>query len=383
MSASEDIPPALAKAPVSPLAALAKAPVSPSAALAKAPVSPSAALAKAPVSPSAALAKAPAPAPLETQPMIALGPVRHACHSCGTCCTGWRVQLPTLTERRRVHTQAEELGIADPIVDGVIRRVDGSCVFLREDKLCAIHAHFGEAEKPEICRHFPRRSRHAEDGVRIGADPGCTSTWKSFADGPLLEMWPVRTSKASPIASELAASEHALLQLRFMPGMTVALYIAVLTGDHSHLPNPGPEFATRIFMRLSTITPYLGDGDNGPLMNALLAPLAHFLATFENAPVPAWNLPPKADAFALEVLGRHLFLRLGDDTIPPMAQTLLVLGGILACGYIDPTPSLFGPALSAWSRMCRLEKFWLPALPDRATAEWVLHGAAKVTPPAP
>jgi len=310
--------------------------------------------------------------------LLALGPVRHACHACGTCCTGWRVQLKTLMERRRVHAQAAELGIDNPVVEGSIRRVDGSCVFLQEDKLCAIHARFGEAEKPEICRHFPRRSRHAEDGIRVGVDPGCTSTWQSFADGPEMKLWTVRSSKPWPLDPELAASEGALIQLCRAPGMTTALYIAVMCNVHggADAPKaPDPGFVARVFERLATITPYLGDGDNGPLITALLAPIAGLLARVERGEsLPAWNLPPESDAFALDLLARYLFLRIGDDTIPPVAQMVLVLGGILACGYADPTPSVFGPALSAWSRMCRLDRFWLPALPDRATAQYVLYG---------
>ena len=331
-------------------------------------------------SPPAPPPAAPAPADAGSRTLIALGPVRHACHACGTCCTGWRVQLKTLVERRRIQAQAEELGIANPVVDGVIRRVSGSCVFLREDKLCAIHAHFGEAEKPDICRHFPRRSRHAEDGLRIGADPGCTSTWKTFSDGPELKTWPVSASRPWPLAADLAASESALLQLCHMPDMTTALYIAVMTGKHDHLPNPHPDFVSRVLTCLATITPYLADADNGPFITAAMQPIASFLGRFDKEPMPAWNLPPEADAFALELLARHLFLRIGDDEIPPIAQTILVLGGIVACGYVDPTPSVFGPALSVWSRMCRLEKFWMPALPDRATAQWVLYGPDGVTP---
>jgi hypothetical protein len=80
------------------------------------------------------------------------------------------------------------------------------------------------------------------------------------------------------------------------------------------------------------------------------------------------------------VLVRFLFVRLGDPAIPPMAHALIILGGVLACAYADPSPEVFGPRLSAWTRACRHDKFWVPVLPDLATAERILKGDAVDAP---
>ncbi len=317
----------------------------------------------------------PTPDDDETVTVVRLGPIRHACHSCGSCCTGWSVPLPTLDERKRVIAQAEALAIPEPIVEGNIRREGGRCVFLREDLLCAIHARFGAAEKPSVCQHFPRRTRQAEDGLRIAADPGCSSTWRTFADGPELPSWTAGIARTHPLPPELLASEGALLTLSRQPDMTVPLLIAILTGDHAHLPAPPPAFVARLLERTRQANPYLVDQDNGPLICTTLEPIASFLARFDASAPPPWRpLPPSADAHALDVLQRHLFLRLGDDTVPPMAHTLIVLGGVIACAYVDPRPEVFGPALAAWSRLCRLDKFWVPILPSLSVAELVLNG---------
>jgi len=307
--------------------------------------------------------------------ILALGPVRHACHSCGNCCTGWRVRLTTMAERERVIAQAAELGVELPIVDGALRRVKGCCIFLQKDRLCAIHARFGESAKPGICRYFPRRTLRAEDGIRVGADPGCSSTWETFAAGPELPTWPVSAAKREPLALALAASEQALVGIARAPGMSIALFAAIITGDHAHLPGLPPAFVTRLLGCLRHTAPYLVDAENGPLVNADIALVHDFLEALDPTSPPPWPvLLPTVEANALDTLARQLFLRLGDDAVPPIAQALLILGGIMACAMVDPSPPVFGRALAAWSRLCRLEKFWCPVMPNPESGRWILTG---------
>lgn len=315
------------------------------------------------------------PRPEPTQDTrVVLGPIRHACHSCGTCCSGWRVQVRTLSERERITRQAKELGIADPIVDGSLRRVEGVCVFLREDRLCAIHARFGEEEKPIICQHFPRRSRHSEDGVRIGADPGCSATWRTFDTGPEMALFDVTPTAMYPFPPEIAALESALIAVARTPGISIGQFIASFAAEPEPASGPPPALTARLLTRLKEVTPYLVDQQNGRFMNAGLEPLTRFLVAFDGT-LPPWpGLSPRMEAYVLDTLQRHLFLRLGDEDVPPLAHALLVLGGALAAAYCDPTPEVFGPAMAAWSRLCRLEGFWVPIMPTRAFGDWILKG---------
>lgn len=307
---------------------------------------------------------------------VALGPIRHACFRCGTCCTGWRVRLADVTEMERVRRQAEVLGVEEPMVDGALRRVDGQCVFLGEDRMCRIHARFGADKKPLVCRFFPRRALIAGDAVRVGADPGCTSTWKTWRDGPLMEMAPMPSPRDESFPADLVASEEALVGLAGASGMTVAIFLGVVVGRREHEPELPPGFAARMIERMKGVAVHLDDPENGAIARQWLHPLAETLRGLDPGRPPSFagRLGPDEEAFALEVLRRTLFLRIGDEVIPPIGQTLLVLGGVLLAAWTDPRPEFFGPALSAWSRVSRLDEFWAPMMPDTETARWVLNG---------
>ncbi len=307
---------------------------------------------------------------------VALGPVRHACHRCGTCCTGWRVRLADAAEREVVVRQAAILGVEEPIVDGALRRVDGRCAFLGDDKMCRIHARFGMEKKPLVCRFFPRRSLIAGDAVRIGADPGCTSSWKTWKDGPLMDLAPMPSPRSEAFPADLVASEEGLVGLAGAPGMTVAMLVGVIVGDRGDVPELPHGFAGRLLERLKGVVPHLRDPENGGIAMAWLGPMADTIERLDGSATPAFAglLGADEEGFALEVLRRTLFLRLGDEVIPPIGQALLVLGGVLAAAWTDARTAFFGPALSAWSRVSRLQNFWAPMMPDTETARWVLTG---------
>ena len=53
-----------------------------------------------------------------------------------------------------------------------LRREDDHCQFLREDNLCEVHARFGAAAKPQMCRAFPLQLRASPGGVVVGVRLG-------------------------------------------------------------------------------------------------------------------------------------------------------------------------------------------------------------------
>jgi lysine-N-methylase len=55
------------------------------------------------------------------------------------------------------------------------RRDDGSCVFLKEDGLCRIHADHGFAEKPIACQVFPFNLAPGAKQIRVGVNFLCRS----------------------------------------------------------------------------------------------------------------------------------------------------------------------------------------------------------------
>lgn len=49
-----------------------------------------------------------------------------------------------------------------------LRRSGGRCQFLRDDNLCEVHARFGAAQKPLMCRMFPLHYRATPRGICVG-----------------------------------------------------------------------------------------------------------------------------------------------------------------------------------------------------------------------
>jgi len=191
-----------------------------------------------------------------------------------------------------------------------------------------------------------------------------------------MDLAPMPSPRSESFPSELVAAEEGLVGLAGAPGMTVALLVGVVVGDRDAVPELPSGFARRLLVRLKGIVPHLRDPENGAIAMVWLGPMADVIERLEVEATPelAGLIGPDEDAFALEVLRRTLFLRLGDEVIAPIGQALLVLGGVLAAAWTDPRAEFFGPALSAWSRVSRLQNFWAPMMPDTETARWVLRG---------
>ncbi len=324
--------------------------------------------------------------------VVALGPPRHACHACGSCCTGWRVKVAE-HEHERIGRHAAALDVADPIVDGTLRTVAGACVFLGVDRLCRIHAAFGGAEKPAVCQVFPRLAIEAGDAVRIGVDPGCSSTWRSFVDGPELDFPPVRSPRSEPLPPELVATERELIRLCRLPGMTLAQLTGLVANQPGHAPKLPPGLTRRFLAAMkghgqpfgpSAGPPFgpsaggldffLTHEDAGPLLRADLEKAANFLRNVDATRPPKLVFSREASALVLETLQRTLFLRLGDAQLPPLGKFVLQLAGAIVCAYVYHRSDTFGRALAAWSRLSRLPDFWVPFIPDADAARALMTG---------
>ncbi len=67
-----------------------------------------------------------------------------------------------------------------------LRSVDGACVFLRDDQLCAVHALLGPLAKPGFCREFPHHVLTDPGGPVVVVRPTCQGFGVSFRSGPEL-----------------------------------------------------------------------------------------------------------------------------------------------------------------------------------------------------
>lgn len=93
--------------------------------------------------------------------------LRFTCKQCGDCCREFPVALTPAEVARydardwspvfghpmaTVHHAATYGGVRGEFL---LRKPDGTCLFLGQDNLCELHRRFGEADKPLTCRAFP------------------------------------------------------------------------------------------------------------------------------------------------------------------------------------------------------------------------------------
>jgi len=288
-------------------------------------------------------------------------------------------------EKRRIIAAGRALDVPNPVEGGKLRQVDGRCVFLTAERLCRIHAELGADHKPRVCQQFPRRATRTESGYRVGLDPACTSTERSWRSGPEVEPLPAMQDERR-LPPDVAASEAGLISLASAPTATVAFFVGHFTGDPRYLPALPPAFARRACTLLKEMDVASVSSLQGPDIAARLAYLGPAFAALDPARPPEWidALTPAHDAFALEVIRRQLFLRPGDPAVPPFAQALLLVLGALGAAWAEPaaTPDVPGPAterrfpqtLSSWARLVRASAFWKRLLPDLERARWLVTG---------
>lgn len=109
---------------------------------------------------------------------------QYSCHGCGDCCRDFTVQLRD-RDVAKLEEQGWESVLGEPVIEQfrgqpyLKRRDDGSCVFLKEDGLCRIHAEYGFAEKPIACQVFPFNLAPGERSIRVGVNFLCQSVLKN------------------------------------------------------------------------------------------------------------------------------------------------------------------------------------------------------------
>lgn len=313
----------------------------------------------------------------------ALSEMRHECGACGHCCHGHRVGLQGPDEVALLEEQAIALGVENPVEDNALRMVDGHCVFLDTDQLCRIHKVYGLQAKPRVCQQYPLRIGLTESGWRVGVDPGCTNNWRSWKLGPLVKVEPLLQPHDN--RREPDPAEAQLLMFAAQRGMTIASMIGQIAevggvpslsdGSVDDLP---PGFAGRLVARLKAMNlpRFLAVVSVGDGIRSCLGHLPAMIANLDpNAP-PTWigRVDKDSDEFALEVLKRHLYLRVGDEPLPDFGQAVVLLAGAVAAGWADPRPEVFGPAVSSWAKSMRHRAFWAALIPRPETLVWLITG---------
>ena len=275
-----------------------------------------------------------------------LGTLRHACAQCGGSCQGVNVGLANQEELERIHEQARELGIADPAPDGILRRSLGRCVFLGEDELCRIHATWGLKAKPMVCRQYPVIAIRVVKETRVGIDPGCFHSVKTWRTGPETPGGRLISSVSKMPDAVLPHEERVMALLDQAEDVACALE-RLIPGQLG----PFQERWLRVLQEMD-LTRLLADPETAPALRHSLGPMAAALPTWQGVPEDA-RLSDHAAAFALHATRRMVWLRLCPKIPDPAVVALLCLGGAMACAWTDPEDAVFGQAMAGWLRAIR------------------------------
>jgi Fe-S-cluster containining protein len=296
-----------------------------------------------------------------------LGPLRHVCAMCGGSCQGVNVSLSSQEELTQVLAQAEQLGISDAAPEGVLRRVHGRCVFLGDDELCRIHGAWGMSAKPKVCQQYPMIATRVGDETRVGLDPGCFHSVKSWTTGPEVPGGSLMVSVSAQPDALLPHEERVMAVLEQAESIEQALANLVPGGLEG--------FLGRWIQALQEVdlADLLADPDTPSSLEQSLGPLARALATWTTIPGPP-ELSENARAFALDATKRMVWLRLCSKIPSPAVVALLSLGGAMACGWTNTDDAAFGQALAGWMRAIRAPAVLGRLLPSPQSLQTLVEG---------
>ena len=310
---------------------------------------------------------------IDELPTKALSQPLHRCLGCGGSCRGVRIRLLD-GEADRIRTLAPELGIADPIEGGVLRTEAGACVFLDGTDRCRLHERFGPQSKPLICQQYPFVSTRADAEIRVGVDPGCYTSWRTWRDGPALSASRAVTTSAALDPSQ-GQAERALLALARSSQATVPSLLSALCPGQPGADGLPAGLGGRIAGRLRAmdLDELLGRPESGASLRGALTPVVGRIQALDPDLPPDLPAVPEINAFSVDILRRMIFLRL-QPQLPVPAVALLTLIGSVACAWTSTELPVFGPALAAWTRGLRAPPFWRALIPDEAALHHLATG---------
>lgn len=252
------------------------------------------------------------------------------CTGCGSSCRGWALD-PNPEEHAQLRKAAQRLRLGDPFEGVSLKQVDGSCIFLRENR-CLVHD-----IKPEPCRQWPILQTVVEGGdVRVGIDPCCTNA--------VHREWP--THRAS-LAQNLPYP---------LPVHNVEIAVLSALRKAETLDKALREIAPRAFDATSAWWTMQPAWDGPPLLRAALE-------TTKTPGVEVWTEKTSSYAKRAVIFGVES-RRWANLKEPGNMAVALAIGAKLAARSV-PSDTAWGLRFAAWARYTRTTEFasrWLPVL---------------------
>ncbi len=178
------------------------------------------------------------------------------CRSTGACCRAGYTLGPVEPRVAAILDAAEVGAWCPPAAEGwsedrmaptgepvrFLRQVNGACVFLGSDQLCAVHANLGAESKPAFCRLFPISAIRDPSGIVVGVRPNCHA--QSIADSAPLDA--ERLTELAGLAQTAGLATFQPSAVRVYGGRAVSLddwmYLEERVVD---LSDGGPRFLLR------------------------------------------------------------------------------------------------------------------------------------------
>jgi Fe-S-cluster containining protein len=148
--------------------------------------------------------------------------LRWSCGACGKCCERFdlgpvepetieRLEQANIADRWQPAANADWYSLRtmpDGSKAAFLNRTGVGCIFLRPDRLCAVHDLLGEDAKPGFCREFPFQVVHDPSGANVTVREACATFAEHYGQGE-----PV----SEPRVQEVLALPRVVPRQRFAP----------------------------------------------------------------------------------------------------------------------------------------------------------------------
>jgi hypothetical protein len=126
-------------------------------------------------------------------PRVILGEARFQCAGSGDCCQSYSFGPLNDGDMARIEPLAKALGQSDWWYKRgehrYLRTTHSRCCFLQEDCRCGLHARFGAAAKPDLCRFYPYAQLATLWGIQYYDKGHCSQFATTARSGPPLAEW--------------------------------------------------------------------------------------------------------------------------------------------------------------------------------------------------
>lgn len=295
--------------------------------------------------------------------------LRHHCTSCGGSCEGARVSFYDRAEEQRIRNLGIAMGHKQVIEDGKILHIDGRCLFLQSDALCAIHAVHGWAAKPQVCKQFPLVATRAEGEIRMGLDPACFSSMQRAPDEAEVDVERVVVGRVSVSENEAQLERQMVhfCESGLATPSSICHWICGLrpAGEASVIPLHLVDNIWQ-YLRAPEQFSLLSNTSLPKSVSVELASISRALKRFEVTPeLPILSVDEKT--WSIEALRRVLYLRLYFGGGGVAVTCLAMMMGTILCAGAGNRGAKFGAAYAAWIRFSRYPIFWQTLFPNPDT----------------